>query len=257
MLKVNNISVGYGKVEVVKNLSFEVQRNCNLSIIGPNGCGKTTLLKAIANILPFQGDICIEGQPLNKMKQREISRKIAFMSQSSGVYFSYSIFETVMMGRYLHIKDGVFGTPSEEDRAYVLKCLRAVDLEGVKDKEITKLSGGQLQRVFLARALAQQPDIILLDEPTNHLDLKFQIELIEYLNEWTTQENHCVIGVLHDLNLAMRLSERILVMKDGQVAAIGKIGETISGELLKDVYDIDVVEYFKDSLTKWEGLSSR
>ncbi len=255
MIILRDVSVSYGKFEAVKNITLEVETNQNLSIIGPNGCGKTTLLKAIASILPFKGNIEIDGKPIQKMKQKEISKKIALMSQFSGIYFSYSVFDTVMMGRYLHSKDGLFGIPSEIDREKVTQCLRALDLLNLKDKEITQLSGGQLQRVLLARTLVQEPEIILLDEPTNHLDLKYQIELIEYLRDWSIEGNHSVIGVLHDINLAMRLSDNVMIMKDGVCAANGNANETLTSQLLQDVYDVDVANFFSTSLKKWQSIA--
>ena len=254
MLTLNNVYAGYGGADVVKNISLKINRNENLSVIGPNGCGKTTLLKAVANILPFRGDIEIDGKSVKKMKHREISLKIAMLSQMSGIYFTYSVFDTVMMGRYLHIKDKLLGLPSEQDREYVSRCLESVNLLSEKDKEITKLSGGQLQRVFLARVLAQEPDIILLDEPTNHLDLKYQIELIEYLKKWAAEENRAVIGVLHDVNLAMRLSGNIMVMKNGETQAYGKTDEVITDSLLEKVYEIDVAQYMRESLKRWRDM---
>ena len=255
MLAVNNLYAGYGGPDVVKNISLYVKNNENLSIIGPNGCGKTTLLKAVANLLPFRGDIEINGKPVRKMKQREIALKISMLSQTCEIYFSYTVFDAVMMGRYLHVKDRFLGRPSEADTEYVTNCLAAVNLLPEKDKEITKLSGGQLQRVFLARTLAQEPDIILLDEPTNHLDLKSQIELIEYLKKWSAEGERTVIGVLHDVNLAMQLSDNLLVMKDGEAKALGKAGEVITANLLEDVYEIDVVRYMTESFRRWEGLA--
>ena len=254
MLTLKNVSAGYDGADVIRNISFEVKASENLSIIGPNGCGKTTLLRTVANLLPFTGEIEIDGKPAAKMKSREISMKVAMLTQTSGIYFSYSVYDTVMMGRYLHMKNKLFGAPTEEDKKYVTNCLKAVDLLTEKDRDITKLSGGQLQRVFLARALAQQPEIILLDEPTNHLDLKYQIELIEYLKNWAVENNCTVIGVLHDINLAMRLSEDLVIMKDGEVEAIGKADEIITGSLLKKVYEIDVAQYMADSLKRWEGM---
>jgi iron complex transport system ATP-binding protein len=256
MLTLNNISAGYNGVDVIRNISLNVKSNENLSIIGPNGCGKTTLLKAAANLLPYKGDIEIGGKPVKKMKHKEISLKIAMLSQTMGIYFSYSVFDTVMMGRYPHIKGRLLGLPSDDDKAYVMRCLEAVNLAGEKDREITRLSGGQLQRVFLARTLAQEPEIILLDEPTNHLDLKYQIELILYLKEWAAESNRTVIGVLHDINLAMRLSDNIMVMKNGGIQACGKTSEVITDRLLESVYEIDVAQYMRDSLKRWETVKA-
>lgn len=254
MLALENVSVGYGSGDVVKNISINVTSNENLSIIGPNGCGKTTLLKAIAGLLPFKGDISIGGKSIRKMKQKEISLKVAMLTQSAGVYFSYSVYDTVMMGRYPHIKDRLMGLPSAQDKNYVAQCLAAVDLLNERNRDITKLSGGQLQRVFLARTLAQNPDIILLDEPTNHLDLKYQLELVEYLKTWSAQGDRSVIGVMHDINLAMGLSDNVMVIKDGETRAFGKTRQVLTVGLLEDVYGIDVAGYMRSALKMWEGM---
>ena len=251
MLVLDNVSAGYGGADVIRNISFRAEANENLSIVGPNGCGKTTLLRAAANLLPFRGNITINGKPFSSMKRREISLKIAILSQNIGIYFAYTVFETVMMGRYLHIKDRFSGRPSEKDTAAVMQSLGAVNLLAEKDIEITKLSAGQLQRVFLARTLAQEPQLILLDEPTSHLDLKCQVEIVEYLKKWSCEGNRAVVGVLHDINLAVRLSDRILVMKDGEIQADGKPDEIISRGLLNNVYGMDVANYMKSSLKIW------
>ena len=251
MLKLTDVSVGYGDFDVVKHVSLTVESGGNLSIIGPNGCGKTTLLKAVANILPFKGDIAIDGKSTRKMKHKEVSCKIALLSQLSGIYFAYSVYDTVMMGRYLHIKDKFLGLPSAKDKELVMGALEAMALTKEKDNSITELSGGQLQRVFLARTLVQEPEIILLDEPTNHLDLKYQIELIEYLKQWAKEENRTVIGVLHDINLAMKLSDNIMVMKEGKIRANGKADDVITDSLLQEVYEINVAQYMRESLQRW------
>ena len=251
MLKLSNVSAGYNEKDIIKNVSFSVNGNESLSIIGPNGCGKTTLLRAILNILPFTGEILVDNVPISKMKHKEKSRKIAMLSQITGAYFSYSVYDTVMMGRYTHIEDKLFGLPSAKDKEVVQNCLKAVGLTNEADKPITELSGGQLQRVFLAGTLAQEPQIILLDEPTNHLDLKFQIELIEYMKKWASDAGRTVVGVMHDINLAMKLSDNIMVMKGGKVVAFGKSAEVITGELLEEVFEIDVAKYMRESLEKW------
>ena len=249
MLTLRNVSAGYDGIEIIKNISFAA---CDsLAIVGPNGCGKTTLLKTIANILPHKGEINVHGKSFSKMKRREISLNIAMLSQQPSIYFSFNIFDTVMMGRYLHIKGRMSDSPTNEDKNIVYKSLEAVSLLSEKDKDITKLSGGQLQRVFLARALAQEPQIILLDEPTNHLDLKCQIEIINYLKKWAAKEKRIVIGVLHDLNLAMLLSSDMLVMKNGEIEALEMADKIISKGLLDRVYEMNVKEYMRSSLERW------
>ena len=252
MLTLQNVSAGYNGIDVINNISLNVKEGENLCIIGPNGCGKTTLIKAISGIIPHSGTIKIDGIDINKMKREQVAKKVAVMSQISTIYFSYTIYETVLLGRYLHMKGRTFKEPSFRDREYTDKCLKAVGLYNIKNKQISNLSGGQLQRVYLARTLAQEPSIILLDEPTNHLDLKHQTELIDFLKDWSKNENHSVIGVLHDLNLAMKLSDNMLILDNGKIAAYGKTDEVIPSKLLNEVYDMNVTEYMVDSLRQWQ-----
>ena len=250
MLSLSNVYAGYNGVDVIKDISFTTD-GC-LSIVGPNGCGKTTLLKAIANILPHRGIIDINSKSFSKMKRREISLNIAMLSQQPSIYFSYNVLDTVMMGRYLHIKARPTNSPTKQDKAIALNCLKAVNLLDEKDKDITTLSGGQLQRVFLARALAQEPNIILLDEPTNHLDLKCQVEIISHLKKWANEKGRIVIGVLHDINLAMLLSENMILMKEGRLYANDKASNIIAKGLLDEVYEMDVSAHMRNCLNKWE-----
>jgi len=250
MLQISNISAGYGGVDVIHDISLHV--GGNISIVGPNGCGKTTLLKVIAGNLPFVGDIAVFGKPLAKMSRRDIALDIAMLSQQQGVYFSYSVYDTVMMGRYLHIKNRMLAAPSIEDRDAVHTALQAVGMLEEEKREITKLSGGQLQRVFLARTLVQEPRIILLDEPTNHLDLKCQVEILAYLKKWAQEGDRAIVGVLHDINLAMELSDDLIVMNRGKIAANGKAAGIISSGLLNDVYEIDVAGYMREALGRWQ-----
>ena len=255
MLKLDNVSAGYGGDDVIRNISMHVAGN--VAIVGPNGCGKTTLLRAIANILPSKGSIEISGKSLSRMKRREIALNIAMLSQQPSIYFEYSVFDVVMMGRYVHIRKRFSAAPASEDIRVVTEALQAVDLLAEKNRDISKLSGGQLQRVFLARALAQEPRIILLDEPTNHLDLKCQIEIIENLKKWAKEGNRLVIGVLHDINLAMRLSGHFIVMKNGEIFANGNIDDIIASKALDDVYGMDVAGFMRDSLGKWDSENQR
>lgn len=253
MLEIKNLWAGYNGIDVVKDVSFKVSSGKNLCILGPNGCGKTTLLKAIAGIIPHRGQVLIDKTDSNKMKRKDIAKEIAVLSQISSVYFSYTVYETVMLGRYLYMKNSLFGESSQEDKDQVEKSLRAVGLWRLKDKQIDTLSGGQLQRVFLARVLAQDPSIILLDEPTNHLDLRYQKELIDYLKDWSKEDGHSVIGVFHDINLAMDLADEILVMEKGKIAGLGDPKSIMKKDLFNRVYEMDIVGYMVDSLKQWES----
>ena len=173
------------------------------------------------------------------------------MTQASNIYFPYTVYETVALGRYAHLK-GVFSRINKEDDEIIIKSIANVGLIDIKDKLISELSGGQLQRVYLARAFAQDPDVILLDEPTNHLDLKYQIEILDYINKWTKKNNKIVVAVLHDLNLVQTFGEKVVMMNNGKIISSGTPKEVLNGEKLKEVYGIDIKEFMLDALEKWK-----
>ena len=253
MLKVEHLTCGYGGAPVVKDLSFEVPAGGRLCILGPNGCGKTTLLRALAGLLPHEGKVTAEGRGLAAMDRRQLARTVALLSQISSVYFSYTVYETVLMGRYAHQTGGAFSGPGPEDRAIALECMERTGVADLRDRQVTELSGGQLQRVFLARTFAQQPRIILLDEPTNHLDLKYQVELVQELKAWAAGEGRCVVGVLHDVNLALDLADLFLLMEEGRARYFGPAAE-FDPAALNRVYQMDVGGYMRRSLQRWEEL---
>ncbi|SDO93120.1 ABC transporter ATP-binding protein [Clostridium gasigenes] len=251
MLEVNNVSCGYDGLNVVKNVSFKVNRGENICIVGPNGCGKSTLLKSIANLINYKGNILLDSKEIGGLNRKELATKIALMTQSSHIHFPYTVYETVALGRYAHLK-GVFATLSENDNNIIVKCIENVALLDLKNKLINELSGGQLQRVFLARAFAQDPEVILLDEPTNHLDLRCQIDILEYLNKWTKENNRIVVAVLHDLNLVQSFGESVLMLNNGEVVAKGIPKHVLEEEKLKNVYGINIKTFMLNVLRKWE-----
>lgn len=253
MLKVEHLTCGYGGAPVVKDLSFEVPAGGRLCILGPNGCGKTTLLRALAGLLPHEGKVTAEGRDLAAMDRRQLARTVALLSQISSVYFSYTVYETVLMGRYAHQAGGAFSGPGPEDKRIALECMERTGVADLRDRQVTELSGGQLQRVFLARTFAQQPRIILLDEPTNHLDLKYQVELVQELKAWAAGEGRCVVGVLHDVILALDLADLFLLIEDGQARYFGPAAE-FDPAALNRVYQMDVGGYMRRSLQRWEEL---
>ena len=253
MLKVEHLTCGYGGAPVVMDLSFEVPAGGRLCILGPNGCGKTTLLRALAGLLPHEGKVTAEGRDLAAMDRRQLARTVALLSQISSVYFSYTVYETVLMGRYAHQTGGAFSGPGPEDKRIALECMERTGVADLRDRQVTELSGGQLQRVFLARTFAQKPRVILLDEPTNHLDLKYQVELVQELKAWAAGEGRCVVGVLHDVNLALDLADLFLLMEDGQARYFGPAAE-FDPAALNRVYQMDVGGYMCRSLQRWEEL---
>lgn len=256
MLEISNVSCGYDKIDVVKNVSFKVNRGQNICIVGPNGCGKSTLLKAIANLINYKGEILLDSKKISKLSRKELATKIAIMTQASHIHFPYTVYETVALGRYAHLK-GVFATISDNDRSIILKCIENVGLLDLKDKLISELSGGQIQRVFLARAFAQNPEVILLDEPTNHLDLRCQIEILDYLTKWANENNKIVVAVLHDLNLVQSFGDSVLMLKDGEVFGDGSTRNVFEEEKLENVYGVNIKSFMLRVLRKWEDKNSK
>lgn len=250
MIEVKNIYCGYDNKKIIKDLSFNVNNGENLCIVGPNGCGKSTLLKSIANIIEYEGSIKIDNKEVSSFSRIDLAKKVALMSQTSQIYFPYTVYDTVSLGRYAYSK-GVFSKLSLTDKRIIVDSMKKVGIYELKDKLITELSGGQLQRVFLAKIFAQDPDIILLDEPTNHLDFKNQIDLLENLNEWVKTNNKIVIGVLHDLNLVQYFADKVLMIQSGKVVSYGRPEDVLKGEILNDIYGMDIKEFMVNILQKW------
>lgn len=252
MLRIDNASCGYGGADIVRGISLEVSAGDRLAVIGPNGCGKTTLLRTMSGLLPYKGSVTIDGRELSSLKRREISSKIALMTQQNEIYFDYTVYDTVALGRYLKSKKSPFSKNEREEKETVLKFLKELDLLSIKDKNIRELSGGQLQRVYLARTIAQEPDIILLDEPTNFLDIRYQLELTEYLKEWSKSGSRAIVGVFHDLNLAMGFSSEALLMNEGEKILFGRTSEVLKSDRLKEAYGFDIKAYMNKSLEYWK-----
>lgn len=253
ILRASGLSTGYDGRDVVHDVSFDVAGGEIVCILGPNGCGKTTLLRAVAGLLPASGEIKLNQQPLRQLKRKDVASQVALLSQLTGVYFAFTVYDTVMLGRYAHQR-GAFHAASQADRDSVSRCLHTLGLWELKDRMIDTLSGGQLQRVYLARTLAQDPSLILLDEPTNHLDLRHQVSLMETLRDWTRSTRHAVIGVLHDVNLALSFADRLLLMCDGRIVAAGPPADTLTPALLERVYGMDITAYMKHALSRWEAI---
>lgn len=255
ILSLRDVYAGYDGRDVLHGIDLNVESGELLCILGPNGCGKTTLLRAIAGLMPSRGEILLNQSPLAGMRRREVASHVALLTQLSQVYFAYTVYDTVMLGRYLHQR-GAFRSPSPEDRARVRSALETVGLWAEKDRLIDTLSGGQLQRVFLARTLAQEPALILLDEPTSHLDLRYQVALMEALKAWTRGQGRAVVGVLHDLNLALSYADRLLLMNEGRVHALGPPEAVLRPALLHEVFGMDVAAYMKSALSRWEAIDA-
>ncbi|MCY3826040.1 MAG: ABC transporter ATP-binding protein [Candidatus Dadabacteria bacterium] len=235
-LKTSGLSYGVNGKTIVENVSFEIKRNELLGIVGPNGAGKSTLLRLLARIInPTGGRILLDGENISEYEAKELYKKISFLPQTSYFDFPLSVLEVVLTGRYPYL--GILESESKEDIKRAEDCLSLVDLEGFSRRKVTTLSGGEQQRVSIARVLAQGTDFIFLDEPSSHLDIHHKFALMELL-ESLAQEEKGVVAVLHDLDLASKFCERILVLENGRVAALGEPSRVFSEKLLSSVFKV-------------------
>lgn len=245
MIRFKNVSISYGKREVVHDISFDLKQGNSLVMLGPNGCGKTTILRALAGLIPYKGSILLDGIEVRKYKREEMAKKVAYLGQMMFGDFSYTVEETVSMGCYASKKKSWFMYMTKEEKSKIDEILVQMDLDTLRDRPITNLSGGQLQRVFLARTFAQEPDYILLDEPTNHMDLRYQKELLEYLTAWEKNENHTLIGVFHDVSFATQIADRFLMIREGRNISYGE--HCMESSILKETFGFDFVDYMENS----------
>ncbi|MHA6253172.1 adenosylcobinamide amidohydrolase [Oceanobacillus sp. CAU 1775] len=242
MLKVENISGGYDGQEIVKNISLHVEKGEFFGILGPNGSGKTTLIKMISGLLGLQqGSVKIDGMNIANLNQKQLAKKIAVLPQLSPQVFPYTVKETVSLGRYAHHR-GLFQTWSKEDEEIVQRIMLQTNISDFQDDTVMEHSGGEQQRIFLAQALVQQPEILLLDEPTNHLDLAYQKELLDLLRTNAKQEGLTVVAILHDVNLASLYCDRLLLMNEGEAQMIANPNDVLSEEQIQRVYGTAVVK---------------
>ncbi|MGL4773984.1 MAG: ABC transporter ATP-binding protein [Clostridium sp.] len=237
ILKVKDLKFSYSDKEVLKGVSIDFQKGKFYSIVGPNGCGKTTLIKNISKIFsPNKNTIFIDEKDLASISTRDVSKKMSVVPQNLNINYEFSVYDVVMMGRVPHKKR--FEGYNKRDEEIVIKAMKDTDTLRFKEKLVTELSGGELQRVVAARALAQETEVILLDEPTSHLDLQYQIEFLKIFKNIC--KDKVIIAVLHDLNLVSLFSDEIIMLKDGEVVEVGEARRVITKENIKMVYNIDV-----------------
>lgn len=250
MLRIENISVKIEGKQLIRDISFEIKENEILMVIGPNGAGKTTLIRAIMQNIKHSGNTFLNGKNIAEFSPLELARQIGVLTQKNAQQFSFSVYEVVSLGRYAH-QSGFFSKLGKEDNEKINQALMLTGTEHLKDRSVLTLSGGELQRVFLAAAFAQDPKILILDEPTNHLDLQYQIGIFDTLREWVKGEGRSVIAVVHDLNLAYTYGSKALLLHNGVVYACGDVQDVLSSENLKEVYEVDVAEWMQSLLKHW------
>ncbi|WP_152656892.1 adenosylcobinamide amidohydrolase [Oceanobacillus sp. CFH 90083] len=250
MLNVENVSGGYDGEKIVKNIHFSVGKGEFFGILGPNGSGKTTLLKLLSGLLELQqGMVKISNISITDLTKKQLAKKVAVLPQLSPQAFPYTVKETVSLGRYAHHR-GFFQTWTEADEKIVQEVMKQTNISQFQDNSVMEHSGGEQQRIFLAQALVQQPEILLLDEPTNHLDLAYQKELLDLLRTRARQEELTVVAILHDLNLASLYCDRILLMEQGEARAIANPDDVLSEELINRVYHTEVIKQLHAQIAK-------
>lgn len=233
-LKVKNLNVTLSKKEIVKGIDLVVDSNKFVGLIGPNGSGKSTLLKAIYGVIkPTYGDVFISEKDIKNYDKKSISKILGVVSQFNNISFDFKVVDIVLMGRAPY-KD-FFEQDNKDDYDIALKALDQVGMIDFAQKSFSLLSGGEKQRVILARAITQDPKILILDEPTNHLDIKYQLEVMSIVKKL----NICVLAALHDLTLASQFCDELYVLKDGIIVYNGSPNKIITKEMIKEVYDVE------------------
>lgn len=236
-LEVLDVSFSYNQHLALEDISVTVEKGSIVSLVGPNGSGKTTLIKCINRILkPNTGSITIDERDIKEMKLVELAKTFGYVPQVQVSFFPFTVFDAVLLGRRPYIKWGV----RSSDKEIVSKLLAQVGIEHLAFRHFNELSGGERQKVVISRALAQEPDILLLDEPTSSLDIKHQLEILDIVKSIAEEKDVTVIISIHDLNLASRFSDKIILMNKGKVFANKTPEEVITVENIRKVFGVDV-----------------
>ncbi len=233
-ISTNNLHVELGNAQIINGISMDIESGKTIGIIGPNGSGKSTFLKTIYRVIkPSNGAVFIDETELSKISIKESAKKIAVVAQHNYYNFEFKVEEIVLMGRTPHKKR--LDRNNENDYELARKSLEMVGLENFLHREFSTLSGGEQQRVILARALTQNSPCLILDEPTNHLDIRHQLEIMDIV----TKLNKTVISAIHDLNIAAMYCDKLYVLKSGEIVCFGDTKDILTAQMIKDVFEVD------------------
>lgn len=239
-IRTENVVSVLGGTEILHGVEIHIHKKELIGLLGPNGSGKSTLLRCIYRTLkPTDGAVFLDGKPIEEYSYKESARRISVLAQHNYYNFEFSVEDVVMMGRAPHKR--ALDRDTRENYQLVSKCLKMVGMDSFRKRAFSTLSGGEQQRVILARALAQQTPCLILDEPTNHLDIKYQIQLMNLIKGL----DRTIVSAIHDLNIAAMYCDRIYVMKEGKIIASGTPEEVLTPELIRQVYEVNA-EVFKD-----------
>jgi iron complex transport system ATP-binding protein len=240
MLKISHVDFNYDQgPHVLSDVSFDIESGQIVGILGPNGSGKTTLLHVIAGLLkPKRGNVSINNEILHSFSAKERAKQIALVLQDDHLSLPFVVRDVVAMGRAPY--QSLFSFDSSHDLGVVQSAIKATGIDGLDERSIIELSGGEQRRVFIARALAQETPLLLLDEPTAHLDIRYQLEIFS-LCRTLASEGRTMIITVHDINMASMFCERIILLKDGKLHSAGRPSEVITSDILQDVYGIQAI----------------
>lgn len=242
LFHVEKCAFSYASSDVFNNISFNLFPGKFYGLIGPNGSGKSTLINLLMGTLqPVAGKILFRNKPLGSYKRRTLARHLALVPQDIVIGFDFSVYDIVLMGRHPHIPR--FCHPSKEDLAIVERTLKLLDIEYLKERTVTHLSGGERQRVIVARALAQDTEVLMLDEATSNLDIEHTIEILKVLRNNVKMSGNTVIAAIHDLNLAAAFCDELLVFHDEQLYTIGPVRTVLTDTMLKEVFSVTAKVY--------------
>ena len=250
MLTAERVSVRYGARTVVDGVSLSLREGQWLMLAGPNGAGKSTLIRAIAQGVPYTGRMELMGQDVRALRPAQLARQVGVLSQQHSVSYAYTVEEIVRLGRYAYAQGFLSGRDREGD-ALVEEALRLTGMTALRGKSVLTLSGGELQRAFLAQVFAQNPRLLILDEPANHLDLVYQKQIFSLIGQWLREPGRAVLSVVHDLSLALRYGTHAVLMDGGRCVAQGTTRKALTPESLARVYGMDVAGYMRELTEPW------
>lgn len=250
MLQVQDLTVSYGAATVADHVNFHVSEGQWMMIVGPNGAGKSTILNAITQGVDYKGQVLLGGKDIRTQKATVRARQVGVLAQKHHVGYDFSVEEIVRLGRYAHSSHLLQGR-RDDDEAAVEQALELTGMASQRHQSVLTLSGGEMQRTFLAQVFAQDPRLLLLDEPTNHLDLVYQKQVFALIEQWLKKPSRAVVSVVHDLSLAKAYGTDALVLSKGKTVAQGPTEQVLTSEILDPVYGMDVKGWMQTMLGQW------
>lgn len=250
LLEAKDLSVRYGALTILDKVSFSLEEGDWLMLVGPNGAGKSTVVNAVSQGAPYTGEVRCLGKDVRRCRAGELAKRIGVLSQTHTVGYAFTVESVVRLGRYAY-SPGVFGGSRDEDDEAVRRALELTGMTAFAQQSVLTLSGGELQRTFLAQLFAQNPRVLILDEPTNHLDLVYQKQVFELIAGWLKTPGRAVVSVVHDLSLAKAYGTRALLLNHGKTVAQGTLEEVFTAKHLDAAYDMNVSEWMRTMLAQW------